>query len=327
MRRRDFIAGLGSATVIRPVTARAQQTTIPVIGMLSSAPFESRKEQVLAFHRGLREAGYVEGQNVAVEYRSADNQISRLPALANDLVDRRVGVIATITGDITAVVAKAATTTIPIVFVVGGDPVQRGLVASLNRPGGNLTGVSFLVAATIAKRLEILSQLMPAAGTVGVLVNPDNPNADFSVRDGEESARLLHKNLVVVRAATDSDLDIPFRSFAQNKIDSVLIDADPFFLAKREQLVGLVAVHRLPAIYSFREFASSGGLMSYGTSLSNAYRQVGNYVGRILKGEKPSELPVMQSTKFDFVINLKTAQSLGIEFPAKLLVLADEVIE
>jgi putative ABC transport system substrate-binding protein len=250
-----------------------------------------------------------------------------LAGLAADLVDRRVAVIATITGDNSADAAKAATTDIPVVFVVGGDPVQRGLIVSLNRPGGNLTGVTFLATRAITKRLELLSQLMPAGAIIGVLVNPDNPNIELNVRDAEKSAQLLHNKLVVVRVRSDSTLESPIRYFAEQNVDAVLIDADPYFLAKREQLVGLAQRYKLPAIYSFREFATVGGLMSYGTSLSDAYHQVGNYVGRILHGEKPADLPVVQSARFEFVINLKTAQSLGFEFPAKLLSIADEVIE
>jgi putative ABC transport system substrate-binding protein len=325
MRRRDFIAGLAGAAAARPVAAFAQPA-MPVVGVLSSAPFDSRKDQLAAFYRGLQEAGFVQGQNVAFEFRSAENQFSRLPALAAELVERRVDVIATITGDISAVAARAATTTIPVVFVVGGDPVQRGLVASLNRPGGNLTGISFLVVATGAKRLQLLTELIPAASRIGFLVNSENPNADLSIRDAEGAAHVLGKNLVVAKVTTDTDIAGEFASF-EKTVEGVAIDPDPFFLAKREQLVELADRTKLPSIYPFREFAAVGGLMSYGASLSNAYREVGIYVGKILKGDKPADLPVTQSAKFEFVINLKTARSLGIDVPATQLVLADEVIE
>lgn len=326
MRRRDFIAGLAGAAATRPVAAFAQAAAMPVVGVLSSAPFDSREEQLTAFYRGLRETGFVQGQNVAFEFRSAENQFSRLPALAAELVERRVDVIATITGDISAVAARAATTTIPVVFVVGGDPVQRGLVASLNRPGGNLTGISFLVVATGAKRLQLLTELIPKASTLGFLVNPENPNADLSIRDAEGAAQLLGKNLVIAKVTTDTDIAGKFASF-EKTVAAVVVDPDPFFLAKRQQLVELADRYKLPSIYPFREFAALGGLMSYGASLSNAYRQVGIYVGKILKGDKPADLPVTQSAKFEFVINLKTARSLRIDFPAMQLVLADEVIE
>jgi putative ABC transport system substrate-binding protein len=310
-----------------PLSAQAQQSGPPVIGLLSSAPFATRQEQVAAFHRGLREAGFVEGQNLAIEYRSAQNQLPLLPSLAQDLVERRVSVIATIAGELTSVAAKEATSSIPIVFVVGGDPVERGLVASLNRPGGNVTGISFLVVATETKRLELLSQLIPSADNIGVLVNPDNPNTGATIKDGRDAAIGLGKLLSFAEAASDKQFDSAFDDLVQRKVQALIVTPDPFFLARREKLVALAGQHKLPAIYSFREFTAIGGLMSYGSSLANAYRQVGVYVGKILKGEKPAELPVVQSIKFEFVVNLKTANTLGLEFPAKLLVLADEVIE
>ena len=326
-RRREFITLLGSAAVAWPLAARAQQPAMPIVGLLSSVPFETRRDQVLGFHRGLKESGYVEGQNVAIEYRSADNQIDRLPALAADLVNRRVDVIVTIGGDISIQAAKAATTTIPVVFVTGFDPVAAGFVASLNRPGGNLTGVSFLVVFTVAKRLGLLSELVPTAGMIGMLVNPNNPNAESTTRDAQAAAEKLGKKLVVVRAGTERDLDTSFATFIQEKVEAVLVESDPFFLARREQIVALAARHSIPAVYAFREFAIVGGLMSYGTSLSNAYHQAAVYAGKILKGEKPADLPVIQPTKFEFVINLKTAKALGLTFPPGLLAIADEVIE
>jgi ABC-type uncharacterized transport system substrate-binding protein len=327
MRRREFITLLGGAAVGWPLPAHAQQSAIPIIGLLSSVPFETRHDQVLGFHRGLKESGYVEGQNVAIEYRSADNKIDRLWALAADLVNRRADVIVTIGGDVSIQAAKAATTTIPVVFVTGFDPVAAGFVASLNRPGGNLTGVSFLVVFTVAKRLQLLSELVPTAGMIGMLVNQNNPNADSTTRDARAAAEKLGKKLVVVRAGTERDLDTSFPTFIREKVEAVLVESDPFFLARREQIVALTVRHSLPAIFAFREFAAVGGLMSYGTSLSNAYHQAGVYAGKILKGEKPADLPVIQPTSFEFVVNLKTARTLGLKVPLTLQVAADEVIE
>jgi putative tryptophan/tyrosine transport system substrate-binding protein len=326
MKRREVITLLGGAAAW-PLAAHAQQPAMPVIGFLSSVPFETRRDQVAGFHRGLNESGYVEAQNVAIEYRSADNQIDRLPALAADLVNRSVTVIVTIGGDNSIRAAKAASTAIPVVFVTGFDPVAAGFVASLNRPGGNLTGVNFLVVATVAKRLGLLSQLAPAAATIGMLVNPDNPNAESTVGDAQAAADTLGKALVVFKARTERDVDIAFATFVQQKVEAVLVESDPFFLARREQVVALAARYALAAIYGFREFATIGGLMSYGTSLSNAYHQAGVYAARILKGEKPADLPVMQPTKFELVINLKTVRALGFTMPAGVLAIADEVIE
>jgi putative ABC transport system substrate-binding protein len=327
MRRREFMAALGGAAVVRPQPTWAQKPTGPVIGLLSSVPFETRPEQVAAFRLGLKEAGYVEGQNVAIEYRSADNQVGRLPSLADDLVGRSVSVIVTIGGDITTRAAKAATAIIPVAFVIGGDPVQLGLVATLNRPGGNLTGISFLVVLTIAKRLDLLTKAAPSANTIGILVNPNNPSAESNPRDAQTAAERLGKKLIIVKAGTEDELSAAFATLASAKVGAVLVDADPFFLAKREQVLVWIEAQALPAIYSFREFAADGGLMSYGTSLANAYQHAGVYAGRILNGEKPADLPVVQPTKFEFVINLKTATALGVEIPPSLLALADEVIE
>jgi putative ABC transport system substrate-binding protein len=324
--RRQFITLLGG-TAAWPLAARTQQSARPVIGLLSSVPFETRRDQVLGFQRGLKESGYVEGQNVAIEYRSADNQIDRLSELAADLVNRRVDVIVTIGGDIPIHTAKAATTTIPVVFVTGFDPVAAGFVASLNRPGGNLTGVSFLVVFTTAKRLELLSELVPFAATIGTLVNPNNPNAEASTGDAQSAAEKLGKKLIVGKASTGSDLDTSFITFIQEKAEALLVEADPFFLARREQVVTLAARYSMPTIYAFREFATIGGLMSYGTSLSNAYHQAAVYAGKILKGERVADLPVIQATLFELVVNLRTARTLGLKGPLTLQVAADEVIE
>ena len=328
MKRREFVTALGSmaAAAALPVNSRGQQA-MPTIGLLSSVPLETRRDQISAFHLGLKEAGYVEGQNVAIEYRSADNRVDRLSSLADELVTHRVSVIVTIGGDISARAAKSATTTIPIVFVTGSDAVKIGLVTSLNRPGGNLTGVSFLAVLALTKQLELLSQLAPDAPTIGLLVNPDNPNTEDITREARTAAATLRKTLVVLNADTDQALDEAFVKFAGDRVGAVSVTTDPVFLARREHVVALATMHHLPAIYSFGEFATAGGLMSYGTNLSNAYRQAGIYACEILKGKKAGDLPVMQATKFELVINMKTAKALGIEFPAKLLAIADSVIE
>jgi putative tryptophan/tyrosine transport system substrate-binding protein len=328
MKRREFITALGSMAAAGALNCKAlgQQQAMPVIGLLSSVPFETRRDQIAAFHRGLREAGYVEGQNIAIQYRSADNDFTRLPKLAAELVERKVSVIVTIGGDTTTRAAKSATTTIPVIFVSGNDAAKIGLVDSLNRPGGNVTGISFLGNLTMTKELELLSELVPSAGLIGVLVNSNNANIETDRAEAERAAGLLGKTVVVVEADADQ-LAESFTSFVREKVGGIIVAADPVFLASREQIVALAARHRLAAIYSFREFALIGGLMSYGSSISNAYREAGIYAGKILKGEKPADLPVMQATKFELVINLKVANALGVEFPAKLLSLADEVIE
>ena len=327
MQRREFITMLSGVAATWPLATFAQQPAMPVIGLLSSVPFETRRAQLAAFHRGLREAGYVEGQNVAIEYRSADNQSSRLPTLAADLVERGVSVIVTIGGDATARAAKSATTAIPVVFVSGNDAAKIGLVASLNRPGGNVTGISFLAILALPKQLELLSQVAPAAEMMGLLVNPNSPNAEGNTREAHIAAATLGKTLVVLNADADQTLDAAFATFAGSKVGAVLVTADPTFLARREHIVALATLHRLAAIYSFSEFAEVGGLMSYGTNLSNAYRQAGIYACEILKGKKAADLPVMQATKFELVINMRTAKALLIEIPAKLLAIADEVID
>jgi putative ABC transport system substrate-binding protein len=328
MRRREFIAGLGSAAAW-PVAARAQQPTMPVIGFLSAQSAElDYKDVTVPFLQGLKEAGYVEGQNVAVEYRWADNQYDRLPALAADLVRRRVAVIAT-SGTPAALAAKAATTTIPIVFSTGGDPVALGLVASLNRPGANVTGIANLAVELGPKQLQLLRALIPNAAVVGVLADPAFPPTPTLLLSLQAAARTLRLQLIVVNARTDSDLEMAFTTFSrQQHVGAVLVPStSTFFNRHTEQLAALAARHALPAMFPFREFALAGGLVSYGSSIGYLYRQAGIYTGRVLKGDKPADLPVQQATKLDLVINLKTANALGLTIPETLLATADEVIQ
>ncbi len=299
---------------------------MPVIGFLGSSSPADRDALVTAFRQGVRETGYVEGQNVAIEYRWAQDQADRLPDLAADLVRRQVTVIAAHDTP-SSIVAKAATTTIPIVFASGGDPVKLGLVASLNRPGGNVTGVTFVVAELGAKQLGLLHELQPGAVRVGVLVDPNFPLTESFVSDVQAAASSIRKQIEVLEAPTGRDIDTAFASLAQKPIDALLVGPSPLLNNRRVQLVTLATYHRVPAIYSWREAAEVGGLMSYGTSMTDAYRQAGVYTGRILKGEKPADLPVMQSIKFEFVINLNTAKAFGLSFPPGLLAIADEVIE
>jgi putative tryptophan/tyrosine transport system substrate-binding protein len=324
MRRREFIAGLGSAAAW-PVVARAQQPAIPLIGYLSSQDDTSKYETV-PFLRGLKETGYVEGQNVALEYRYAENQLDRVPALAADLVRLHVAVIAT-SGTPAALAAKAATTTIPIVFVVGSDPVALGLGASLNRPGANLTGIAILSAELAPKRLQLLRELMPNAAVFGALADPEWPATQSIVADLLAAARPLGLQLVVVNARTDSVLETAFATFSQQHVGAVLVIDSPLYALRMKQLAALAARHALPAIFPWREFALAGGLMSYGSSLDYGFHQAGIYTGRILKGEKPADLPVQQATKLELVINLKTAKALGLTIPETLLATADEVIQ
>jgi putative ABC transport system substrate-binding protein len=326
MRRREFIAGLGGAAAW-PMVARAQQPGLPVIGYLGvQSADDDYKNVTFPFLQGLKETGYVEGQNVAIEYRWAENKFDRLPVLAADLVSRRVAVIVT-SGSAAAVAAKAVTTTIPIVFVAGVDPVALGLVASLNRPGANVTGVAVLTAELGPKRLQLLHELIPNAGQFGVLVDPAYPATPSIIADLQAAARTLGLQLVIVNAGTDRDLDPAFATFSQQRVGAVLISNGNFFNRHTEQLAALAARRALPAIYTFREYAVAGGLMSYGSSLGYEYHQVGIYTGRILKGDKPADLPVQQITKIEMVINLKTAKALGLTVPETMLATADEVIQ
>jgi ABC-type uncharacterized transport system substrate-binding protein len=325
MRRREFITLLSGAAAW-PLAAHAQQSAMLVIGFLGISSPADRTRLVTAFRQGVRETGYVEGQNVAIEYRWAQDQADRLPDVAADLVRRQVTVIAAHDTP-SSIVAKAATTTIPIVFVSGGDPVKLGLVASLNRPGGNVTGVTFVIAELGAKQLGLLHELQPGAVRVGVLVDPNFAPTQSFVSDVQAAASSVRKQIEVLEAPTGRDIDTVFASLAQKPIDALLVGPSPLFNNRRVQLVTLATYHRVPAIYPWREAAEAGGLMSYGTSLTDAYRQTGVYTGRILKGEKPADLPVMQSIKFEFVINLNTAKAFGLSFPPGLLAIADEVIE
>jgi len=326
LKRRDFIALLGGAAASWPLAARAQQATVPVIGYLSARSPEDTTHLVEAFRRGLKETGFIDGQNVTVEYRWALGQYDRLPAMAAEFARRPVAIIVATGGDPAALAAKAASSTIPIVFVTG-DPVKAGLVASYSRPGGNATGINLLTTTMEPKRVGILHDLMPQASTIAVLVDPRFPTAGMQSRDIEEAAHAIGIQTEVFHASTDSEINAAFQSIAQRRLPALLVAGAPFFDTRRGNLIALTAQHKLPTIYQFREYAVDGGLMSYGVSITDAYRQVGAYVGRILKGAKPPDLPVLQPTKFEFVINLKTARALGIKISGDLLSLADEVIE
>jgi len=328
MRRREFIALVGGAAIWPVVVARGQQAKLPGIGFLHSASASTFAEHIPAFHKGLSEAGYVDGQNVAVEYRWAEGRNETLPALAADMVRRRVAVIVTPISTPATLAAKAATSTIPIVFVIGADPVKLGLVASLNRPGGNATGIGDLGVQLGAKRLALLHELLPNAALFAVLVNPDNPsNTKSYVSELQTAASAIGRKIEVVTASTNSGIDTAFAMMVKMRADAFLISPESFFVTRRVQLLTLAARHALPALYHRREFADAGGLMSYGSSFADQFRQTGLYAGRILKGEKPGDMPVQLPTTFEFVVNLQTAKTLGIRIPPSLLARADEVIE
>jgi putative tryptophan/tyrosine transport system substrate-binding protein len=327
MRRREFVSLLGGAAALWPLVAHAQQPTTPLVGYLGGLSRDTFAPRLAAFHKGLAERGYVEGRSVEIEYRWANGQYDRLPELAADLVRRHVAVIAAMGGDAPAFAAKAASTTIPIVFAVTADPVKAGLVSSLNRPGGNITGVNFLLNTIAAKLFEVLNETVPKATTIGFLVNPSGPEADSAVSEVRLAAQVFGQQLLVVKATSEYEIDAAFATLAQQRVGALLVGNDVFFYSRREQIVALAALQGMPAIYNVREFVQAGGLMSYGTSVDDAQRQAGVYVGRILQGTKPGDLPIQQAVKVELALNLKTAKSLGITIPTSLLLRADEVIE
>jgi len=327
IRRRDFMSLLGGAAAVGPLPARAQQPAAPVIGIINAGSPDTQLDRMRAFRQDLKDAGHVEGENVTIEYRWAENQIDRVPALVTELIRRQVAVIVATGGSDPALAAKAATTTIPIVFTIPEDPVRLGLVASLARPGGNATGINFFSNELIAKRLELLRELVPAARRVAVLIHPADANAETVLRDVDTATRAMGLQIQTLDVSTGPDIDAAFATFAHDRPDAVFISGGPLFVSRRIQLVLLAARHALPASYGSREYAEIGGLISYGTSLTDAYRQIGIYAGRILKGAKPADLPVMQATKFELVINHAAARVLGLSVPPSLLARADEVIE
>ena len=327
MKRREFITLLGGAAAAWPLTTSAQQqSAILVVGVLA-APAPPYTENISAIRRGLSEAGFAEGQNVAIEFRWAEGQPDRLAALADDLVKRQVAVIISVGGTAPLAAAKRATSTIPIVFHMGADPVRLGFVRSFNRPGGNVTGISLLQVAMAEKRLEVLREVVPAAKIIGLLANPANPNAEIVVPGLHDTAGALGLHLVVRYGSSPSDVDLAFESFVRDRVQALLVDGDAVFLSRRQQITALAARHSVPTVYVSRLYVEEGGLMSYGASIPDAYREAGVYAGRILKGAKPGDLPVLQPTKYELAINLKTAKALGLSVPATLLVRADEVIE
>jgi ABC-type uncharacterized transport system substrate-binding protein len=327
MQRREFLALLGSAAVACPLAARAQQPAMPVIGFLGTASPGPFAHLVAGFRKGLQETGFVEGHNVAIEYRWAESQYERVPTLAADLVRRQVAVIVTVGGETSAAAVKAATATIPIVFNSAGDPVKAGLVPSLARPDGNATGVNILTTELAEKRLGLLHDIVPSASTVAVLLNPNFAPALASMRESQAGARTIGKEIAIFEARSETEIETAFAKIVQVRPGALLVAADPFFNSRRDRITALAARHAIPTIYEQREFAVAGGLVSYGTSLTEAYRQQGIYAGRILKGEKPGDLPIIQLAKFELVINLKTAKALGLAIPSGILAIADEVIE
>jgi putative ABC transport system substrate-binding protein len=327
MKRRQFMTLLGGAAASVPLTARAQQEPMPVVGFLHSSSPGPAASQQNAFGDGLKEAGFIGGKNVSIEYRWAEGHPERLAALASDLVDHRVTAIAALGGDVTAIAARAATATIPIVFLNGSDPIKSGLVASINRPGGNVTGVSLFASAVDAKRLELLHELVPKVAIVGVLNNSFVAETEARSRALEDAAKSIGVQLSFFNVDNEGDFDTTFATLVNRGIGALFVSGSSFFVSRRDRLVVLVARHRIPAIYAWRELAEAGGLMSYGANVVGSYRQAGVYIGRILKGEKPADLPVLQPTKFEFLINLKAAKTLGLDIPDRLIALADEVIE
>jgi putative ABC transport system substrate-binding protein len=327
MRRREFNTLLGGVAAAWPLAARAQQAAMPVIGYLNARSRNDSPHLLEGFRRGLAENGYVQGETVLIEYRWALGQYERLPMLAAELAGRPVDVLAATGGEASALAAKSVTSTIPIVFSVGGDPVKMGLVASYNQPGGNATGINILTATLEAKRLGLLHQMLPQATAIGVLLNPNNPPAEVQSKEVEAAGRAIGLHIQSFWAGTDDEIDAVFATMKQQGIAALAVTAGPFFDTRRDKIVALAASYAVPTIYQFSEYTVAGGLMSYGVALSDAYRQVGMYVSRILKGEKPSDLPVLQPTKFDLMINLRTARALGLAIPPELLAIADEVIE
>jgi putative ABC transport system substrate-binding protein len=326
IRRREFVTLLGGAAAAWPLTARAQQAAMPVIGLLDTRSPDGMTDRLRAFREGLKDSGYVERENVAIEYRWAENQLDRLPELAAELVRRQVAVIAA-TSTYSAFAANAATTTTPIVFLVGEDPVRLGLVASLARPGGNLTGINNFAGELTVKRLELVREMVPGAARIAVLVNPANTTTETALSDAAAAARVMGLQIQVLNASTSREIDAAFATFVRERPDAVFVSLDVFFISRRAQLVNLASRHALPASYPLREFAEVGGLMSYGTNIADTFRHIGVYAGRILKGAKPADLPVVQSTKFELVINAWSARMLGLTVPTTLLASADEVIE